>query len=76
VSSLIKFGPHFPGEIFHVLKEKDEKQYGGYRMQPFEDAAESSFQFSTLFQHLLEYSPTTPFYLTQKVIFLILIPVL
>jgi hypothetical protein len=31
VSYLIKFGPHFPGETFRVLKEKEEKQYGEYR---------------------------------------------
>ena len=25
------YGPDFPGETFHVLKEKEEKQYGEYR---------------------------------------------
>jgi hypothetical protein len=25
------YGPDFPGETFRVLKEKEEKQYGGYR---------------------------------------------
>ena len=26
-----KVGLDFPGETFHVLKEKEEKQYGEYR---------------------------------------------
>jgi hypothetical protein len=54
VSSLIKFGPHYPGETFRVLKKKEEKQYGEYSMQPYKDAAKSSFQFFAIFQQTLK----------------------
>ena len=27
------YGPDFPGETFRVLKEKEEKQYGEYRIR-------------------------------------------
>jgi hypothetical protein len=46
------YRPDFPGETFHVLKEKEEKEYGEYRARRFVLEALKRFSRPTVKVHI------------------------